>query len=609
MDYDDDAAMATCWSKGDNGGGEGELVLYGAGNDSGAGSNERDVIESKGEDLTDYGNNGNTLTGNSYGSGGGCVVFTIHLYRGDKLGKGDGSNVSHDRGGSFGHDREMSSDAILQSLSTIRPNPNPYHKHQASFVNLSSSYGIGASRLSSSRESLKSSSSHASHSTSNESGAKPDFSHGIIVECMRVRGDTIQFHKDCRAIFASARGNSDGLDDYRSPKSSLYHSPFGFKRLRPISLLTRDHHQLFMNNVADGIDDDYNIQDEYEDCDDTVIVEEENHPNLIQMKFKRTPSELTNSTFSALERVLDLLEKDRFDAQLLGVKSLLLLTDKRSSGLECSYMTSLCILGSKMRFSHSSMNRKQSNQRYAYRGSTSHGEGGTSRGGNSTELCCNTSWTAEMLHQKVLSIAKGKIQSGSRTKSSYNTEFCGEHYEEEDEDEDFVDFSNPSRKERHSSNNTTVQSKAAKRNTVESQYNATIRGYMTHILSNALNNLIQNSDQFPLLPQPKCSEFMTKDFIEKISQDVAGATRPPMALLGTAHEATHAVKFLHLLASYSEEGFRAVHSACIGDGPMIVKKRPIMELLDKAYDVGLSSHHVLKLESKTARDALTGFYK
>ena len=112
-----------------------------------------------------------------------------------------------------------------------------------------------------------------------------------------------------------------------------------------------------------------------------------------------------------------------------------------------------------------------------------------------------------------------------------------------------------------------------------------------------------------------CSFFLVhyqlfhKEFIEKISEDVAGAVRPPMALLGTAHEATHAVKFLHLLASYSEEGFRAVHSAYAGNGSMLVKKRPIMELLDKAYDVGTSSHNVLKLESRIAKDTLTGCYK
>jgi len=53
-----------------------------------------------------------------------------------------------------------------------------------------------------------------------------------------------------------------------------------------------------------------------------------------------------------------------------------------------------------------------------------------------------------------------------------------------------------------------------------------------------------------LLPKPSCEDFITLEFLEMIADDLAVATRPPMASLGSAREATYAARFLHWTAAY-----------------------------------------------------------
>ena len=506
-DYDDEAAIATCWSRGDNGSGEGELVLFN-------GAEQLELFQQHQQKQQDrnYNMGAFDMNGNCNGGGGGCVVFSIHLYRGDRRGTSGNKNNNNNNA-----QRTTTNNEILESLSksNIKSSSSEY-PYQDLYNNNYSKSNSSNSSFDVTSINISSTSTKVSDTSNNK--IKPDFSHGIIVECMRIRGDTIQFHKDCRAIFASAKGDSDGLDDYRSPRSSLYHSPFTFKGMR-------------------------SLKDESTNVEDNTDLYNKNKTLPLARYMKRSSTEITFSTFSSLERVLDLLEKDRLDAQLLGVKSLVLLTDPSSSGLECSYLTSLCILGSNIRFPADSKTT-------------------------------NTFWIAERLHQKVVSITKGKLNITESKRNHHN-------YDDESTDDD----KNPT-----PSMTTSM---------IESQYISTLRSYIIHALTNALNNLIQYSNQFPLLEKPTCDEFMKTDFIQKICQDVVGASRPPMTLLGTAHEATHAVRFLRLLASYSEDGFDIVNGT-------YVSGRPIMEYLDIAYEAGLSSHNVLKVEADNARYSLTG---
>lgn len=118
----------------------------------------------------------------------------------------------------------------------------------------------------------------------------PDFSHGVIVECLRVRGDAMSFHHHCRAILKAALGQSDGGDrrKIRSP-------------VEVPSKLTRP-------------------------C----------------LKRARTD---TLSGLTGLEDALSLLKKDRICAQRLGLESLVMLTDENISGKELAVYCSLAVLG------------------------------------------------------------------------------------------------------------------------------------------------------------------------------------------------------------------------------------------------------------------------
>ena len=65
-------------------------------------------------------------------------------------------------------------------------------------------------------------------------------------------------------------------------------------------------------------------------------------------------------------------------------------------------------------------------------------------------------------------------------------------------------------------------------------------GRRWHVLTNALNTVVvyhTRSDDFPLLPKSSCEDFITLEFLEMISDDLAGATRAPMVSLGSDHEA------------------------------------------------------------------------
>lgn len=119
---------------------------------------------------------------------------------------------------------------------------------------------------------------------------RPDFSTGVIVECMRTRGDVISFHYTIRAILRAAAGLSDGVDT-RSICSPLE---------VPSAQLAR--------------------------------------PRLSR-KRKAT------SGLTGLEDALSLLKKDRICAQRLGLESLVMLTDETASGKDLAVYCSQAILG------------------------------------------------------------------------------------------------------------------------------------------------------------------------------------------------------------------------------------------------------------------------
>ena len=367
--------------------------------------------------------------------------------------------------------------------------------------------------------------------SSTNRSAMADFSHGVIVECMRIRGDTISFHRDCRAILSSARGDSDGLDDLRSPNVKLLHSlpGFGCKRSRAC----KSFGPLKTSEI--------------------LQFEQDNMPTLIDVRKLNQMARMNNNalagsqaTFKSLESALDKLEKDRLDATLLGLESLSKLTDAESSGLERAYLTSLSVLGPS--------NKKWDN---------------VASGPDQKEIRA----LSRTLHERIKALVTGKL-----TQTATECHLIADN-DSEDDDADT-----------HNEDCDIV-----------TEYRVRIRRCAMLVLTNSLEIIVQHSDDFPLLPKPSCDDFISIDMLERIGDDLAGANRPPLASLGSAHEATYAAKFLRLISIYSERGHNFVNGPAVGNPP-----RSVIGLLDRARIAGSRSHRALELEAQLAHAAMGG---
>lgn len=124
-----------------------------------------------------------------------------------------------------------------------------------------------------------------------------DFSHGVVVECVRLNGSPISFYPACRAILQAALGQSTGDDD------------------RPLRCINGLEFPRLCNP--------------------------ENNPKT---SVDATPSPVGVSAGRGLEKARELLRKDRLDTQLLGMQRLVDLTTPSISGKEISMYASLKIV-------------------------------------------------------------------------------------------------------------------------------------------------------------------------------------------------------------------------------------------------------------------------
>lgn len=387
-------------------------------------------------------------------------------------------------------------------------------------------------------------------SSSGNMKKKVDFSHGIIVECLRIRGDVISFHRDCRAILSCARGDSDGLDDMRSSKVALLHSSLGFGCQK-----SRARHA-----VGDAV----------QMMQDNMELENDPMPNLLE-KWKRNRfhvlskdeyNNTTNTTFRAIADASRNLDKEELDCRLLGMESLVMLTDVRCCGIERAYLASLTVLGSP--------NQKWLQGSPMKHRDESHDAHHTSR-----------------IHERIMAFAKGKGMSlqmmASPTHLLAESDHHGcnsyEHHNMDDETHD-------------------IHQEYA----IAKEYNVHLRRNALHVLANALDNIIRYCDDFPLLPRPSCDDVTTIEFLEKLGEDLAGATRPPMTSLGSAHESCYAAKILRLISLYSNKGYTLVNEGVVGD-----PSRSINDLLDRARITGSICHRSLELEAQLAQSAIEGY--
>jgi len=448
------------------------------------------------------------------------------------------------------------------------------------------------------------------HDTTSETSettqiARPDFSHGVVVEVLRFRGDTITFQRDCQAVLAGARGETDGVDDWRRPLGVFISPRFGFGDVGTGASWNRQKEGKRGDGNQKRGEEEQNCADYNQRRIEELLLPPPPSSSLLSpssasvssprrtMKTLTQESNVAHSVCTVLETALFRLEQDRLDAQILGMQSLVLLTDLRSSRLEKAYLSSLCVLGSPTSYTASvDMNYSSLSLDCGEDGDNEERAGGPL-----------PSSTITRIHERIRSIimqpggdlqndnsvdpSSSKDQNRSRSSSSLSIE----------------DKSTPS----HSSRAKT------KFHQVNPELHTSLRRMAILAFTNALSTIQSHSNRFPDLPPLHCETLRQDDFIKRLALDLTGAARPPMAMLACAHDAALAARLLRMIVRYCSsenggddtinyDGTRDEDCSAmdIGEIAVGVPSMNVRDLLVRARTAGLSFHGVLEVEADRA---------
>jgi len=456
-----------------------------------------------------------------------------------------------------------------------------------------------------------------SNSNTTVETVQPDFSHGVVIECTRIQGDVIVFHRNCQAILASARGESDGVDEFkfRRPFGVLLTSRFGFSDIGVDASWNQMKEEIRGGGGGGGGSRNRMRREEEKDCEDNnecdiielLVPPPFPSPGLsppsasvsssrTNMNIPAQQSDVARSVCTALEIALSRLEFDnRLDLQLLGLQSLVLLTDVRSSRLEKAYLSSLCVLGSPMNHTASLEMNYSPNSLDC---------GGVREDEESLEGPL-TNLAIMRIHERIRGIIMQ--QECNIMNPSPSGEDLHQHRDYPSSclsTEDAPSFSSSS----------CAVTKSQQENP---ELHLSLRRTAVQSFSNALSTILSYSDRFPLLPSLHCETLHCDKFIKCLAFDLTGAARPPMAMmaiglgLGCAHDAALAARLLQLIIRYDSSGnmgkiasnkgsksFKNSSGKNIGDTTVGNHQKKLSDLLERARVAGLSCHSVLGINAE-----------
>lgn len=331
------------------------------------------------------------------------------------------------------------------------------------------------------------------HKSSNFS---PDLAHAVIVEVVRLRGSSISFHPHSRAILNAAIGQSSGEDERRP----ILTGPCDFPR--------------FVSNGEEP-------------------------------QAKRRARTIITSLPLVLERALSLLKKDRVDVQVIGMESLVNLTDSFSSGVELAILSSMIVLGAPV----------------------------------AGEDVDNEAIAREEIHLYLIELLQNRALPGDEKLDCFDSSCETAPISSQHEKQRFC--KEPLR-------------------TDDAYHGGLMRSMALRVLSNALSLLWKNRPD-TLVNVLKSSKSLTsRDFIQSLSEDLIGGTRLPAVVSGTrlasAHETTLATRCLKILANASP----AVQQLVANPKS---EEHPTLDLLAKNYET--VRHDTLETESQSAYSALS----
>lgn len=373
----------------------------------------------------------------------------------------------------------------------------------------------------------------APSSSSKDLPLKPDFSNGVIVECVRQAGSVLTFHRTIRAVLGAASSLNSGKDtrqSHQTPPRSWQH------------LLPQYHHQIQSQQRKRPSE---NSQQQF------ISSQPPTKKSAVE------PSQYLES----LERSLQLLRKDRLCAQVLGMESLLALTDSAVAGVETALSTALAILGAPCK--------------------------------TVQDVSCLTeihkNWVLDILtHRRLPGDATEAVVANSEDKNTKNSSTCannlfGEKIQEKTQQQQQQ-----------------IDSVAAC--TIDHQHANNMRALSLAVFTNSLNVLAQNQPtELRNVLAAKSSTLVSRQLLMSLLDDLQGAERPVQVVvssqscLASQHEAALASTSLRLLCQYSEKA-----RDILAD-----QKDTCAILLDKTRRIGRATHPILAESAEQAYHQLT----
>lgn len=351
----------------------------------------------------------------------------------------------------------------------------------------------------------------------------------VTVECVRIAGNPITYHRTVQAIVQAAESLDSGAD-----QRAVYQAfPTEYPRLRVAPPEQSDLHTSFYNSG--------------------VGASSERQPSatsLIQTKPTRTAEIIA---VEALEQAFQFLCKDRLEAQLSGMQSLVALTDVSCSGLPVATIAGLVVLGDERK--------------------------------NPLLRQLHTDWILSLLVDRELPSERiiRSPTNASDSCSSASSLFDGEVKESATpENLEHKIALTPHRSETES---------------WEDQHASEMRALALRAFANALSVLA--NEQPELLRSLLSNESpgtVAAPVLAALQVDLLGACRPATvsSRLATPHEAALAAKCLGLLAQHNDLAKRT-----------LMKDDTLLLRLEKAAAVGRSTHAIMAAEARRTFHLLT----
>uniref|UniRef100_A0A7S3L4H1 Uncharacterized protein n=1 Tax=Amphora coffeiformis TaxID=265554 RepID=A0A7S3L4H1_9STRA len=352
----------------------------------------------------------------------------------------------------------------------------------------------------------------------------PDLSAGILVEGMRLSGSVITFHRMIRSVLAAAISHDTG-DDRRKPYQS---DPLEFPRWN-----------LTEPQLIPGDDDN---------------------------------RDYLTTTFESLEDAANLLEKDRHDAQTIGMERLVHLTDIHGVGVEVAIIAAQSLLGVPPVEEPSIL-----------------------------MLNMHKDWMMGLLVQRRLPNEKGTAvdkaevaptQQGAASRASRFacaipkqgslTHDTGETTTANDEDNESARVEA-----------LLQQMREERALTGDANHAGRLRGLLMRVWANSLQVLHKHDNIALTTLLQHQTDITSREFVDALLEDAEGCSRPPLAAvmgtsLATPHESVWALVCLRILSQHSTVARRHL------------EKTSYAGVLEKAVLVGSALHGVLQKEAKSA---------